>query len=123
MALVMALLAFPGEPITTVPVNGLEDDHGVVDEASHGERQAAERESVQCLARRVEHEQRDREGERNGHRDDEGAAKGCAADARASVKMREIVSRDVFPPEREEIPVSTLLHEAIVRKTRGSILV
>ena len=54
-----------------VPMDRLEHDHGVVDEAPHGQREAAERERVERLARRVEDDERDRERERDGDRDDE----------------------------------------------------
>ena len=57
-----------------VAVDRLEHDDRVVDEASHRERQPAEREGVERLPRRVEDDQRDRERERDRDRDDQRAA-------------------------------------------------
>ena len=61
-------------PHALMAVDRLEHDHRVVDQAPHRQRQAPQGERVQRLARRVEDDQRDREGERNRDRDDERAA-------------------------------------------------
>ncbi len=60
--------------LALVAVDGLEHDDCVVDEATHGESQPAEREGVQRLARRVEDDERHRERERNRNGDDDRAA-------------------------------------------------
>jgi hypothetical protein len=52
-------------------VDRLEHDDGVVHEAAHGEREAAEREGVESLAGRIENDERDRERQRNRDQDDD----------------------------------------------------
>jgi hypothetical protein len=57
-----------------VTVDRFQHHHGVVDQAAHGQGQAAEREGVERVSARVQDDERDRERKRNGHRDDDGPA-------------------------------------------------